>query len=193
MIEIVAIFLLMIVIYLFTYRKGGPKNPVQINQETNPELYKPDIIEDNSHLKHQLAQSQQSYSSSLHLIGQLQFELKQQKEQLNLITAAKIAGDEQFQKLQHQNKSSQVRTGALTEALLPLSSDFPCDPKTMRFLGSPIDYVAFEYEKDMITFVEVKSGESQLNSNQREVKRMVEEGKVQFKVVRLNEKGIKVK
>lgn len=30
-------------------------------------------------------------------------------------------------------------------------------------------------------------------NNQRKVKKMVEEGRVQFKVVRLNEKGVKVK
>ena len=98
-----------------------------------------------------------------------------------------------FEKLQHQNKSSQVRTGTFVEILAPLADQFCVDPKTMRFLGSPIDYISFDYETNMITFVEVKSGESQLNDNQKKVKKMVEEGKVQFKVVRLNEKGIKVK
>ena len=139
-------------------------------------------------------------SQSLRSPKELEQEIGSLRHQLGLVTEAKCFLDnkvEQMQqdygKLQHQKKSSEVRTGFLGEALLPLHESFPVDPKTMRFLGSPIDYISFDYETDMITFVEVKTGESQLNENQRAVKKMIEAGKVQFKVVRLNEKGVKIK
>jgi predicted Holliday junction resolvase-like endonuclease len=194
MTEIIIISLVALTLLYFILRKNSPSLP-----EVGTPQWKDDIakkvrdIEDSTLLKQQLAQSQQEYTSALHMIGQLQYNVKQLNEQVNLITAAKIAGDEKFEKLQHQNKSSQVRTGAIGESLLPLHEEFPCDPKTLRLLGSPIDYISFCYETDKITFIEVKTGESQLNDNQKRVKRMVEEGKVEFKVVRLNEKGIKVK
>jgi predicted Holliday junction resolvase-like endonuclease len=63
----------------------------------------------------------------------------------------------------------------------------------MRFLGSPVDYVSFCYETDTITFVEVKTGGAVLNDNQRKVKKMVENGRVKFVTVRLDENGVKVK
>lgn len=139
-------------------------------------------------------------SQSLRSKETLEQEIGALKSQLASIgsIAAKFKQDNSdlqnaFEKLQHQKKSSEVRTGFLGEALLPLHESFPVDPKTMRFLGSPIDYISFCYETDMITFVEVKTGDSQLNENQRAVKKMVEAGKVQFKVVRLNEKGVKMK
>lgn len=100
---------------------------------------------------------------------------------------------EKYDKLFHQKKSSEVRTGFISEALLPLTEQFPCDPKSLRFLGAPVDYISFDYEKNEITFIECKTGESQLNDNQKKVRNMVEQGRVKFVTVRLNEKGIKVK
>lgn len=100
---------------------------------------------------------------------------------------------EKYNKIQHQKKSSEVKTGFMAESLLPLHEAFPCDPKSLRFLGAPIDYISFNYENDEIIFIECKTGDSQLNENQKKVRDMVEQGKVKFVTVRLNEKGIKVK
>lgn len=126
-------------------------------------------------------------------IGALKSQLKL-SQSVNIQNGAVILEQQdKFDKLQHQKKSSEVRTGFLGEALLPLHESFPVDPKSMRFLGSPIDYISFSYETNTITFIEVKTGDSPLNENQRAVKKMVEEGRVEFKVVRLNEKGVKVK
>jgi predicted Holliday junction resolvase-like endonuclease len=126
-------------------------------------------------------------------IGALKAEVELWKKQTNGVLSEYKTLGQDFEKLQYQSKSSQVRTGFLAEAVLPLHESFPVDPKTMRFLGSPIDYISFCYETNTITFVEVKTGDSQLNENQRAVKKMVEEGRVEFKIVRLNEKGLKVK
>lgn len=130
---------------------------------------------------------------TLELLGKTKQQLDEMKTQYVLENAAKVVIKEAYQKLQFQAKSSQVRTGFIAESLLPLTQEFPCDPKSLRFLGAPIDYISFDYDKEVITFIEIKTGESQLNDNQRKVKKMVEEGKVKFVVVRLNEDGIKVK
>ncbi len=76
-------------------------------------------------------------------------------------------------------KSSQaVRHGKAMEQLLPFSSAFPFDPSDFRFIGSPIDGLAFTF--DEIVFVEFKTGESRLNERQARVKKLVIEKKVRW-------------
>jgi len=93
---------------------------------------------------------------------------------------------EASKQLSHR-KSSEVRTGNLTEQIAPLLEDFPVDFKTARFLGNPIDYVCFteDGKNAGIVFIEVKSGDSQLSTKQRKLKKLIEEGKVSFEVYRL--------
>jgi predicted Holliday junction resolvase-like endonuclease len=153
----------------------------------------PTVIEDTSLLKQQLTDAQQKHFESLQEIGHLKSQLRQSQCSAVETGAALLELQQKFDKLQFQNKSSQVKTGSLVEAMIPLTEAFPVPPKSMRFLGSPVDYVSFDYDADIITLVEVKSGESALNENQRKVKSMVERGRVEFKVVRMNEKGITVK
>ena len=63
------------------------------------------------------------------------------------------------------------------------------DPAEARFLGAPIDYVVFDGlgsgELREIVLVEVKTGRSQLNTNELEVERAVAEGRVSFEILRL--------
>jgi predicted Holliday junction resolvase-like endonuclease len=94
-----------------------------------------------------------------------------------------------YDSLLHQKKSSEVRVGQLSEQVVSLIDGFDYDSKQMRFIGSPIDYVVFG--EDMITFLEVKSGGSQLSAKQRHLRELVNSGKVEWKTVRLTEKGLK--
>ena len=89
-----------------------------------------------------------------------------------------------------KRKSSEVKLGAIAETLTPFLEGFPYNPKNLRSLGSPIDYVSFEEEE--VTFIEVKSGESKLSKRQRDIQKLVEEGKVKFEIHRIGEKGLKV-
>jgi len=131
MIDLLIIALVIFAVLFYVLRKPRPI-------VYTPVIEKPSIITDDSHLKAQLAALQSSFTAAQQELGQLHFKLRQSNEQLSSITAAKIAGDERMEKLQHQSKSSQVRTGFLAEAMLPLTEQFPCDPKTMRFLGSTL-------------------------------------------------------
>lgn len=85
-------------------------------------------------------------------------------------------------KLESQIRSQSTRYGQITEQFLPLVESYPWDSKQFRFLGSPIDGIQFE--QDRIIFVEFKSSSSQMSSRQREVKALVEQGKVEFVLIR---------
>lgn len=111
------------------------------------------------------------------------------QKDLETATFKAVAWEQEAKKLQFQSKSSQVKTGQLTEHLVGLLDGFDYDTKQMRFIGSPIDYVVFG--EDMITFLEIKSGGSQLSAKQRHLRELVKSGKVEWKTVRLTEKGLK--
>ena len=94
--------------------------------------------------------------------------------------------EDQYEKLLGQKKSSEVRTGKITEQLSPFLDDYPLSPKTAKFIGDPIDFIHFDDDK--ITFVEVKSGKSQLNKRQRQIRDLIKEGKVEFTIYRVEGK-----
>lgn len=86
--------------------------------------------------------------------------------------------------------SERVRLGQVSEHVVGLLPDFPVDMKGMRFLGSPIDYVAFDFDKGMIYFIEVKTGTSKLSDRQKRVQQMVEDKKVTFLKVTVGTGGV---
>jgi len=91
--------------------------------------------------------------------------------------------EDQYNKLLGQKISSEVRTGLVAEQMAPFLSGYPCDPATARFIGAPIDFVHFD--GDLITFVEVKSGKSQLSKKQRQIRDLIQAGKVAFTLYRI--------
>lgn len=103
-------------------------------------------------------------------IGKLQDELKEQQALKAKVTS--------------QKKSSEVRLGHIAETLAPFLDQFEFEPEECSFLGQPIDYVSFG--QDEITFIEVKSGNSQLSSKQRKIRDQIKNGKVKWKEVRIN-------
>lgn len=93
--------------------------------------------------------------------------------------------EKRYRKLQSNKKSGEVILGQISETLAPVLKDFPIegDPKDITFLGQPIDYIHFSNKK--ITFIEIKSGKSRLSTKQRKIKKMIEEGNVEFKTYRI--------
>ena len=84
--------------------------------------------------------------------------------------------------LKSQIRSQSTRYGQITEQFLPLVESYPWDSKHFRFLGSPIDGI--QYEEDRIILVEFKSSLSQMSGRQRKIKNLVEQGKVEFELIR---------
>lgn len=130
-------------------------------------------------------QSQPDYSNvvSRELYEQILKQYEDSSERLEVVQA-------KYSEMVSKQKSSEVRLGAIAETLTPFLNGFPYNPKNLRALGSPIDYIAFE--EDEIVLIEVKSGDSVTSKKQKNIQRIVEEGKVRFEVHRINKEGLKI-
>jgi predicted Holliday junction resolvase-like endonuclease len=119
-------------------------------------------------------------SQSLGLAGQ---KITEQEALLSALDEKLRFQEAQYKKLIGQKKSSEVRTGKIAEQIAPFLEDYPKNPRTARFIGDPIDFVHFDEE--MVTFVEVKSGKSQLSKKQRNIRDLIKDGKVEFLMYRI--------
>jgi len=97
----------------------------------------------------------------------------------------------QGRRLLSQKKSSEVRLGKIGENMAPFIEDWPYDHSKFRFLGNPIDGIQFtDYE---IIFVEIKTGKSRLTNTQKQIKKLIADGKVSFATFRIGEHGCTLK
>ena len=76
-----------------------------------------------------------------------------------------------------------TKHGMMAEQFLPYYKDFPGDPQKFKFLGAPVDGILFE--EDKIVIIEFKTGKSQLSATQRKIRKLIKEGKVYFKEIRM--------
>ena len=88
-------------------------------------------------------------------------------------------------------RSRLVLAGQFSEQLAPYLPDFPFNPSEAKFIGKPIDFIVFngmdEKNIDEVVFVEVKSGKSSLNSNERKLKETIREKRVRWVEYRIPE------
>ncbi len=80
--------------------------------------------------------------------------------------------------LKKEKKSMAALYGKITEQFAPFMKDYPYNAKKFRFIGSPIDGIQFEDDK--IIFVEFKSARSKLSAEQKKIKKLVENKKVDW-------------
>lgn len=185
------IIVLLAIIYLhFKPRKSFPlheqlKDPLE-------SLVKP-VIEDSSLLKAELAATQEKLSQLNRDMGQLQSENQRLFFELQTTCASHEQLSSDLKKVTSQKKSGEVRLGMVSEQLIPLLPEFPVPISTLKFFGNPIDYISIDLDAELISFIEVKSGGSVLSEKQRKIRKMIQEKKVQFIEVRLDENGVKVK
>ncbi|MBU0761174.1 MAG: hypothetical protein KJ600_04490 [Nanoarchaeota archaeon] len=111
----------------------------------------------------------------------LRADLKWQK---NLVSLRKSIADQQRAGIK----------GKVSETFAPFLGGFPFKPSECKFLGDPIDYVAFEGldERDVkgVHFVEVKQGTSKLSKHQKQIKDLIDDLKsdeVTFKEFRFED------
>ena len=87
--------------------------------------------------------------------------------------------------------------GQISETIAPWSMTVVDSVSELNFLGNPIDFVGFkglDGKGDVsIKFIEVKSGTSKLNSNQRRVRDAVIAKRIEWVEVRINELQIEEK
>ena len=85
-------------------------------------------------------------------------------------------------------RSRAALLGSLMEQVGPLLPGFSYDLNDLRALWDPIDFVSFNgiginRKVDSITFIDIKTGESRLNSVQKTIKDAVEAGNVKFETI----------
>ena len=90
---------------------------------------------------------------------------------------------EELSDLKYAKQSQSVKYGQLTEQWLPFANKYPYNSQNFRFIGKPIDGLAFE--EDKIVFVEFKTNTSSLSQSQRRAKELVHEKKVEWLELRV--------
>lgn len=95
------------------------------------------------------------------------------------------------------NRSRAVLGGQFSEQIAPFLPGFPCNPGDVRFVGKPIDFVAFPgsaegTDIEEIYFIEVKSGQSKLNPREKQIKLAVEQGRVKYLEYRIPDENSKL-
>jgi predicted Holliday junction resolvase-like endonuclease len=94
-------------------------------------------------------------------------------------------------------RSRATLLGKLMERLAPCFRRFAYDPRDMRCICDPVDYVLFdgltvERKVKQITFIEVKCGRSRLSSVQRSVRDVVEKGRIDTEVWEIGDPNIPI-
>jgi len=88
-------------------------------------------------------------------------------------------------------KSRAVLGGQFSEQLAPYLPDFGFSPTELRFIGKPIDFIAFvgmdEKEINEVIFVEVKSGKSGLTKHERILRDTIQQKRVRWVEYRIPE------
>lgn len=82
-------------------------------------------------------------------------------------------------------RSRSVLGGQMAEQVAPFLPEFPCNPADVRFIGKPVDFVAFPgmasgKEINEVLLIEVKTGTSTLSGREKEIKRAVERSHVKY-------------
>jgi|SRR5271165_1353825 len=112
------------------------------------------------------------------------------RNQAKLEYDQKLAREIEKQRAEAIKQSKAVNRGLVAEQLAPHMVGFPYSPKDCHFLGQPCDYVIFDGldsgELKRIVLLEVKTGKSQPNARERQVRAAVDEARVQYDVFRLD-------
>jgi len=81
-------------------------------------------------------------------------------------------------------RSHAVTVGKVTEHIVPYLPGFDFDPRDIRFLGSPIDFIVFDGLSSghvrRVVFVEVKTATSRLSGRERTVRVAVQARQVDW-------------
>lgn len=140
----------------------------------------------------------QSYNSQVENAGKnYNIQLEQSKLQIEANLRAKFLTDlEEWKQKEEETirkdaitRSQSVIRGHMTEQLAPYMPEFNMNPKDARFIGSPLDFIVFdglsEGELKRIVIVEVKSGNSQVNQRERQVKNIIKNGLIEYREMRI--------
>lgn len=85
--------------------------------------------------------------------------------------------------------------GRIVEQMIPFLAEFKYNPADARFIGSPIDYVIFDGYTEVkdnridrpitVVLMDIKTGDSTLTSEQRRIKRALENKRIKWETIKL--------
>ena len=151
----------------------------QVNEEKSLyNLRESKLHETITGLREVLSEEQQSVKIKLKHAEEIKRDLLAQIAQIEKSLEEET---ENRKKVFSQKKSSEVRLGNVAETLAPFLDQFDFNPENCNFLGKPIDYISFD--DDIITFIEVKMGKSQLNQKQRHIRDLIKNKQVAWKEI----------
>jgi predicted Holliday junction resolvase-like endonuclease len=175
-------------IYIF-YQNKSKLNADSAIQNLNKKLQNKELELQNkeTYFQENLNKLHSSFAVEQKFIEETKFELQSREKQLQKdfedLQQKLEEETENRKKVLSQKKSSEVRLGSIAETLAPFLDQFEFNPEECTFLGKPIDYISFGDEE--ITFIEVKSGKSQLNAKQRHIRDQVKSKLVNWKEIRI--------
>jgi len=89
-------------------------------------------------------------------------------------------------------RSGRTLSGKALEKLVPFLKDFGHDPHDVRWMGDPVDLVVFDgysasgrKSVEGVTFVEVKSGDSEISPGQRGIRDAIKKRRVKWEEFRV--------
>jgi predicted Holliday junction resolvase-like endonuclease len=81
-------------------------------------------------------------------------------------------------------RSRAVIGGLAAEQFAPFLPGFPAEATEVRFIGKPVDYIAFSGSSrgvvDEVLFIEVKTASSRLSPVEKSLRDAIEKGKVRY-------------
>lgn len=112
------------------------------------------------------------------------------RKEVKLEYDSKLAREIEKQRAEAIKQSKAVNRGLVAEQLAPHMVGFPYSPKDCHWVGCPIDYLVFDGldagDLKRIVLLEVKTGKSQPNAREKQVRAAVEEARVQYDIFRLD-------
>ena len=125
----------------------------------------------------------------IHMLNITKDEIKRLQDQIEQTAAAHIVEKAKVKK-DSTFRSSAVSWGNSIENFVPFTDTFPVPPEDVNFLGKPIDYVGFtdseSATKCQVHFIEVKSGKALLSQKQKNIKKAIQQGRVNWHEVRVD-------
>lgn len=86
-------------------------------------------------------------------------------------------------------QSKAVSLWHISEQLAPIMPNFPYHPKDMVFIGKWFDYLILdwlsEWDLRKIVFLEIKTGRSMQNANERKIQQVINTKLVSYEIMRI--------
>jgi len=110
---------------------------------------------------------------------------------IGYLFAKTLVGDLIYQERKDATKQSRkVILGEVNEKIAPMLPGFPYNYKDLVFIGKGIDYLVFdglaEGHLKKIIFLELKSWNSQLNFNEKQIKECITKNNITYEVLRIS-------